>query len=140
MPDSLRLLTAAALVCLSACGTSAPTDSSPDTADVADTADSGGGDTAPACVTVTPGEDWGWRGECPGMGTPVAILVDGCHLTLDYDAVGGMTMGMPRSGDLVGDAVTFADDNSVKGCTGTVLDADSIEGTCGDGCTYTLKR
>lgn len=106
--------------------------------------DSGGADsdseTDPACVEVNSGDDWAWSGECPQMATPVVITVDGCELALDYDAVGGMTMGMPYSGMIDGDQVTFADDNGVEGCSGTVKDADTITGSCGDGCTYKLRR
>ena len=117
-----------------------------DTADTVDTADSGGdtadtsGDTAPACATVNPGEDWAWSGECPQMATPVVITVEGCTLALDYDAVGGMTMGMPYSATIDGDTVTFADDNGVDGCVGTVETADEITGSCADGCTFKLRR
>lgn len=106
----------------------------------ADTADTNGGDTAPACSTVNSGDDWAWLGQCPGMTTPVAITVDGCAMTLDYDAVGGMTMGMPYSATIDGDTVTFADDNSVDGCVGTVETADKIAGSCDGGCTFELKR
>lgn len=27
-----------------------------------------GGDSAPACASVNPGEDWAWSGECPHPG------------------------------------------------------------------------
>ena len=97
-------------------------------------------DTGPACSTVNSGDDWAWTGDCPGMTTPVAITVEGCEMTLDYDSVGGMTMGMPYSGTIDGDTVTFADDDKVKGCTGTVDTEDKITGSCKDGCTYKLKR
>ena len=93
-----------------------------------------------ACATVNSGDDWAWSGECPQMNTPVVIAVDGCAMTLDYDAVGGMTMGMPFSGTIDGETVTFADDNSVDGCVGTVEDADRITGSCADGCTFRLRR
>lgn len=130
------------LVLLFACSTGSSTDTPDDTsqADSADTADTGSGDTAPTCSTVSPGDDWAWSGECPGMTTPVVVEVDGCTLTLDYDAVGGMTMGMPYSATIEGDAVTFADDNGVDGCVGTVETADKITGSCADGCTFKLKR
>lgn len=130
------------LVLLLACAGGADSDSKPDTGsiDTADTADTGTGDTAPACATVTAGDDWAWSGECPGMTTPVVIAVDGCALTLDYDAVGGMTMGMPYSATIDAETVTFADDNSVSGCVGTVETADKITGSCDGGCTFKLKR
>lgn len=109
-------------------------------ADTTDSADTSGDDTAPACSTVNSGDDWAWSGECPQMSTPVVITVDGCAMTLDYDAVGGMTMGMPYSATIDGDTVTFADDNSVGGCVGTVETADKITGSCDGGCTFKLKR
>ena len=120
--------------------TSAGTDSSAAPATAADSGTDSGTDSGPACSVVNPGDDWGWLGECPGMPTPVAITVDGCPLTLDYEAVGGMTMGMPYSATIEGDIVTFANDDSVKDCTGTIATADKIEGECRGGCTFTLKR
>lgn len=102
--------------------------------------DTSGGDTAPACVTVNSGDDWAWTGECPGMTTQVVVTVKGCAMALDYDAVGGMTMGMPYSATIDGDVVTFADDDTVDGCVGTVETADKITGSCDGGCTFRLKR
>ncbi len=74
------------------------------------------------------------------MRTPCDIVAEGCGLTIDYDADGGMTMGMPYSATIDGDTVTFADDGTVAGCVGAVTSADTIEGACGDGCTFTLRR
>lgn len=122
---------------LLACSTPADTSTKGDTA-TADTADSV--DSGPACAVVNSGDDWSWSGECPQMGTPVVITVDGCTMTLDYDPVGGMTMGMPYSATIEGDVVTFANDDSVDDCVGTVETADRITGTCEGGCTYKLKR
>ena len=102
--------------------------------------ETGDTDTASGCSTVNSGEDWAWTGACPQMTTPVVIAVKGCELSLDYDADGGMTMGMPYSGTVSGDVVTFADDNSVDGCVGTVDSADKITGSCKGGCTFTLRR
>ena len=51
-----------------------------------------------------------------------------------------MTMVMPYSATVVGDTVTFADDNGVDGWVGTVEDSSRITGAYGDGCTYTLRR
>lgn len=110
------------------------------TSDSSKTTDSGGTDSTPGCATVNAGDDWAWDGGCPMMPTPVVIAVSGCDLTLDYDAVGGMTMGMPYSGTVSGTTVTFADDDSVTGCVGTVESADSISGTCDGGCDFTLAR
>ena len=129
------------LACTTASDSSEKLDSgTADTADTADTGDSGGGDSSPACSTVNTGDDWAWSGECPQMTTPVVIAVEGCTMTLDYDAVGGMTMGMPYSATIDGETVTFADDNGVDGCVGTVETADKITGACGDGCTFKLAR
>lgn len=134
------MLLALLIACSAGTTNSGTTDSgAADSADSADT-DTGTGDTGPACATMNSGDDWAWSGECPGMTTPVVISVDGCALTLDYDAVGGMTMGMPYSATIEGDVVTFADDNGVDGCVGTVDTADKITGSCADGCTFKLKR
>ncbi len=112
-----------------------------DDSDVTDTPDTEVVDTdAAECATVNAGTDWAWNGECPQMRTPCDIVVDGCSLAIDYAADGGMTMGMPYSGTIAGSTVTFADGDEVTGCVGTVVDADTIEGTCGDGCTFTLER
>jgi hypothetical protein len=97
-------------------------------------------DTEPPCSTVNSGDDWAWNGECPQMRTPVAITVTECALALDYESVGGMTMGMPYTGTVDGDQVTFGDDNTVTGCVGTVETEDKITGSCADGCTFTLRR
>lgn len=105
-----------------------------------DSADGGDADTGPACSELNSGDDWAWSGECPQMATPVVIEVTGCEMKLDYEAVGGMTMGMPYSATIAGDEVTFADDNAVEGCVGTVASADKITGSCADGCTFKLKR
>lgn len=105
--------------------------------------DSGGqadGGAAPQCVDITAGDDWAWTGECPQMYTPCDIVVKECSFTIDYEADGGMTMGMPFGGVIDGDVVTFNDDSGLSGCVGTVIDADTIEGSCGIGCTFTLSR
>lgn len=128
------------LACTGGADSNPKGDSDPANTDDTGATDTGDGDTAPACATVTPGEDWAWLGECPRMTTPVVIAVESCALTLDYDAVGGMTMGMPYSATISGDAVTFAGDNSVTGCVGTVETADQITGSCDGGCTFTLSR
>ena len=117
----------------------ADTDSDSDTDTDTNTDTDTDTDTGPACSTVNSGDDWAWSGECPQMRTPVAITVEACTMTLDYDSVGGMTMGMPYSATIEGDQITFADDNSVDGCVGTVETADKITGTC-SGCEFTLRR
>lgn len=97
-------------------------------------------DTAPLCTQLNSGTDWAWRGECPQMRTPCDIVVDGCSLSIDYEADGGMTMGMPYAGTIEGDTITFADGDEVTGCVGTVADADTVTGTCDGGCEFTLER
>jgi hypothetical protein len=51
-----------------------------------------------------------------------------------------MTMGMPYTGTITGDQVDFDNGDSVRGCTGTLEDPDTIAGSCRDGCTFELKR
>lgn len=142
------------LILLLACGGGTKTDDSANSstddtsgggADSGDTdsADTNGGDSAdstPTCSTLNSGDDWYWSGECPQMRTPCDIVVDGCSLTIDYAADGGMTMGMPYSATIEGSTVTFSDDNSVSGCVGTLESADKVTGTCSNGCTFTLRR
>lgn len=111
-------------------------DTSQDTGDT----DTGDTDTGPTCATLNSGDDWSFNGECPQMRTPCDIVVDGCSLTIDYAADGGMTMGMPYEGTIEGDTITFADGDSVTGCVGTIEDADTVSGTCDGGCSFTLRR
>ena len=92
---------------------------------------------AAGCDPVSSGTDWAWTGECPGMDTPCEIVVSGCEMSIDYSS--GMSMGMPIAGLVAGSEVTFTG-GTVPGCVGTVIDPDTIEGSCGDGCTYTLSR
>ncbi len=138
---------------LSACSGTSGKDSAPggtDTGTAADdsgtTGDTGNTDTGKtdtgtlACASLSTGDDWAWNGQCPQMRTPCDIVADGCAFTIDYAADGGMTMGMPTGGTIAGDTVTFSEDNGVTGCTGTVIDADTVEGTCDGGCTFTLSR
>lgn len=114
-----------------------PTD---DTAATDDSAQDSVPDSTPACDAMNSGDDWAWQGECPQMRTPCDIVVDGCSLTIDYAADGGMTMGMPYAGTIDGSTITFEDGDSVPGCVGTLEDADTVSGSCSDGCTFTLKR
>ena len=95
-------------------------------------------DSGSTCDPMNSGEDWGFRGQCPGMQTPCEILVDACSLTITYSS--GMTMGMPYAGTIEGDAITFEDGDSVTGCVGTLEDADNVSGTCDGGCEFTLRR
>lgn len=118
-------------------------DTSDNTTTSADSsADSGTTDspTAPACATVSSGTEWAWYGECPQMTTPCDLVVDGCSITIDYEADGGMTMQMPGSGIIEGDTITFGNERSVTGCVGTVESPDSISGSCDSGCTFTLRQ
>jgi hypothetical protein len=99
-------------------------------------------DTGPVCTKLSSATDWTWDGTCPGMLTPCDIVVKDCALTIDYAADGGMTMGMPFSGTIDGKTITFADDNALVGCVGTIKDPDHVEGTCtnGSGCAFLLYR
>ena len=135
------------LLLLACAGGTKTDDSAPNTGDdtsanheTADTSSHETADSGPACSTMNSGTDWAWTGECPQMRTPCDIVVDGCSLTIDYSADGGMTMGMPYSGTISGDTVTFGDDDSVTGCVGTIEDPDKVTGTCSNGCSFTLRR
>jgi hypothetical protein len=128
------------LLALAACDTGTKDTAPVDDTSADDTSDTDTDTDTPACSTLNSGTDWVWNGECPQMRTPCDIVVDGCSLTIDYDADGGMTMGMPYAGTIEGDTITFEDGDSVGGCVGTIEDADNVSGTCGDGCTFTLKR
>ncbi len=97
-------------------------------------------DTAPACSTLNSGDDWAWNGECPQMRTPCDIVVTACSFTIDYDADGGMTMGMPYAGTIDADTTTFEDGDSVPGCVGSVEDADPGSRACAHGWTFTRRR
>lgn len=105
------------------------------TVDDTDDTDPADTDVAGACAAMTSGEDWAWDGECPMMLTPCEIEVTECSLTIGYSS--GMTMGMPDGGTISGSTVTFTG-GTVEGCTGEILDANTIEGSCADGCTFTL--
>lgn len=96
-------------------------------------------ETDPPCSRLRGGDDWAFDGECPQMHTPCEVAVDGCALTISYEAT-GMTMGMPYAATIDGDLVTFEDGDLLEGCTGTVLDARTIEGSCAGGCTFSLSR
>ena len=93
-------------------------DDSADTTDDSGGADDSAGETGPTCDAMSSGDDWYWNGECPQMRTPCDIVVDGCSLTIDYNADGGMTMGMPYEATIEGSTVTFADGDSMTGCVG----------------------
>ncbi len=121
---------------LLACPGKPTPDTAEDTSGEADTDT----DTEPACATLNSGDNWAFNGECPRMRTPCDIVVTGCSLTIDYDADGGMTMGMPYAGTIDGDTITFEDGDTVDSCVGTIEDADTVSGTCADGCTFTLRR
>ena len=72
------------------------------------------------------------------MATACEIIVDECSLTITYSS--GMTMGMPYSGTIEDDTITFDDGDSVTGCVGILEDEDNISGTCDGGCEFTLVR
>ncbi len=112
-------------------GTFTPDTNDTDIVDTDTNTDVGG------CDSMSPGTDWAWDGACPMMLTPCEIEVTGCSMTIAYSS--GMTMGMPDAGTIEGNLVTFSG-GTVEGCTGELLDADTIEGSCADGCTFTLSR
>lgn len=122
------------LLILACAGDSKTNDSPPESPD--DSA----GESGLSCEVMNSGDDWYWSGGCPQMRTPCDIVVSGCSLTIDYEADGGMTMGMPYEGSIEGSTVTFADGDSVTGCVGTLEDADTMSGTCDGGCTFSLQR
>ena len=114
------------------------TDDTQDTQDTLDTQDTSVEDSGATCDPMNSGEDWDFRGQCPGMQTPCEILVDGCSLTITYSS--GMTMGMPYAGTIEGSTIHFEDGDSVLGCVGTLEDEDNVTGTCEGGCEFTLRR
>lgn len=137
LPIVLSVLGVFTLACAGKEADDSPADDSPadDSA-----ADDSSVDSHPGCDAVSSADDWYWQGQCPQMVTPCDLVVSGCTLSIDYAADGGMTMGMPYSGTIDGATVTFADDNTVDGCVGTVMSPDRIEGSCGSGCTFALRR
>jgi hypothetical protein len=120
------------MVWLMACATSEPTTATDVLGTDTDTDATETG--ADGCAAPTAGDDWAWTGECPGMETPCELAVDGCALSIAYSS--GMSMGMPTGAAVAGSDVTF----DSGGCVGTVVDADTIEGTCSSGCTFALTR
>lgn len=131
------------LLLLLACFTATDTADTAGASDSADTAEDSGDDTDTgndACDTLSSGDDWKWDGACPQMPTPCDIVVTECSLAIDYEADGGMTMGMPYAGTIEGDTITFADGDSRTGCVGTIKGPDRVTGSCDGGCEFTLSR
>lgn len=75
-------------------------------------------------------ENWQWSGDCPQMITPCDLVCSDGTLTIDYEADGGMTMGMPYSATVEGTNVVFEDGDSVGGCTGVIANDGNILGQC----------
>lgn len=138
------LLPLAALAALTGCPVEKDDTSGDDTNETGETGETGDtnetGDTAGTCDAVNSGTDWAWEGACPQMYTPCDIVVTECSLAIDYEADGGMTMGMPFAGTISGNTITFEDGDLVTGCVGTIEDADHISGTCDGPCEFTLTR
>lgn len=118
-----------ALVFLGACSGGGTTDT--DATDAAGDDD----DSSPACTAVE-GGPWSAIGSCFGMTMTATLTVggaDGCRFTFDE---WNMMMSVPEGGRVEDSDVTLTgagwDD-----CTGTT-DGTSIEGSCGDGCTYEM--
>jgi hypothetical protein len=88
-----------------------------------------------SCEPVTAGT-WTMGGSCLGMSMPTTLSVDadGCSFTLgDWT----MAMDVPEGGTVTDSEVTLSG-SGWDDCTGT-LAGDSIEGTCADGCSFTLE-
>jgi hypothetical protein len=76
---------------------------------------------------------WTMNGSCFGMAMAATLTVeaDGCSFTFsDWD----MAMSSPTGGTVSGDEVTL-DWPELDGCAGTT-DGATMEGSCGDGCTW----
>lgn len=94
-------------------------------------------DATAACADVTAGKGWEWSGSCIGMTMGCKITKTGCDLTV---VCTGMDMGLPESGSIADDVVTFNDGASLSGCSGTVDDPNTITGTCNGDCEWTLAH
>jgi hypothetical protein len=86
------------------------------------------------CEPMTAGS-WTMDGSCLGMAMPAVLTLeeDGCSFTLGEWT---MAMAVPSGGTVSGDQVTLTGDGWTE-CTGT-LAGDAVEGTCPDGCGFTL--
>lgn len=89
------------------------------------------------CEQITVGSGWAWSGPCLGMTMACEIAGDGCDFTITCT---GMEMGLPEMASVAGDTITFDDGSEIRGCQGTVTDADTLSGTCEGGCAWTLER
>lgn len=89
------------------------------------------------CDEITTGSGWAWSGPCLGMTMACEVEKDGCNYTITCT---GMEMGLPETATVDGSSITFEDGAEIRGCRGTVEDADTLSGTCDGACTWTLER
>ena len=91
----------------------------------------GGGD----CVEAMPGT-WEGSGSCFDMPMTNTATVDGCEITFaDWSMTGEE---LPSGAVVSGSAATLTG-TGWSDCTGTLADSGmSIEGTCPDGCDFTI--
>lgn len=93
----------------------------------------GGGDGE--CVEAMAGT-WEGSGDCFDMAMTNTAAVDGCALTFSDWSMSGEEL--PTGASIDGSAVTLTG-TGWSDCTGTIDDSGmSIEGTCPDGCAFTL--
>jgi hypothetical protein len=87
------------------------------------------------CDALTEGA-WTLDGSCIGMPMPHTLTLeeDGCSFTLGEWT---MPMTVPTGGTVSGAELTL-DWPDQDACTGTLTDGTSVEGTCADGCGFTM--
>lgn len=92
----------------------------------------GGGD----CVEAMPGT-WEGSGACFDMAMTNTAAVDGCEITFSDWSMTGEEL--PTGAVVSGSSATLTG-TGWSDCTGTLADSGmSIEGTCPDGCDFTLE-
>jgi hypothetical protein len=94
-----------------------------------------GGEEEPGSCDPVKDGPWTMGGSCLGMDMPGTLTLeeDGCSFTLgDWT----MAMDVPTGGTVSGSEVTLTG-SGWEECTGT-LAGDAIEGSCPDGCAFTL--
>ena len=94
--------------------------------------DSGG---SPQCTALADGT-WAVDGTAIGMAMTVTITMDAEACTFAFSEW-SMAMEVPDGGVIDGDAVTLTGDG-FDDCAGTVAADGTVEGTCGDGGTFSM--
>ncbi|MCC7109109.1 MAG: hypothetical protein IT382_07470 [Deltaproteobacteria bacterium] len=95
----------------------------------------GGGGGDDECVEAMAGT-WEGSGDCFAMAMTNTAAVDGCAITFSDWSMSGEDL--PTGASIDGSAVTLSGTGWTD-CTGTIADSGmSIEGTCPDGCAFTL--